>query len=562
MSVKTIVQNTLLYLEKHPLVKEYLRSIEVLLIDEGGMINSQMFSAMSQILAKLNDNWDVPFGGVLVIITGDPRQLPPITGKPIWISPKMFTDFRQLVLKEYVRAEDVELQRALRLYYDNPVMSSTVADEITEIVFNGIPAHNFHTSWDTLPPGCLFIISKKVGVRKAIRAMVSDRKAKLHSWNINNPNNRRLSFESIAKDTVEKTSVYWEKGDSGVTRHLNNTVLEDESLFMYETAVMRFTCNGTTGNGVQFSQGQMCVLTKIDFSVNADVPPVTVSIVPIGVNVVDGTNVPGNWISFIVSARNTEPIFMTNTSTRVRRFQYPFVCASACTVHKAIGRTCDSVAMKFSHLNTEEGIWDSRMLYVLISRVKQIEHIHFIGKRETVKRSFHDILILPSRWSDYISKTLSKLNVLNRPLELCDCITIRNYKSPTAVGFVYAIISSKYPNLLYIGETGDFARRLSEHNSSSGGTKITNDVQYQPWLPCILITGFGLSGPHSEENIRGRKLFEKMWHTRNGNMRGLCNSIQAIRFGEEVFELFKTVERVLARELKWVNYVTIHSIPV
>jgi hypothetical protein len=394
--------------------------------------------------------------------------------------------------------------------------------------------------------------------------MLAVKKAKIRQWNIDNPNNRQESFESIAKDTVEKTSVYWEKGDGGVTRFLNNTIMEEHSLFLYETAVMRFTYNGIAANGVQFSQGQMCVITKIDFS-NTDgngLPSIIVSIVPIGINVVDGSDIPDDWISLSVHPRQTEAMCMTNTSTRVRRFQYPLVCATACTVHKAIGRTCDSVAIKFSHLNTDEGIWDSRMLYVLISRVKRLSNIHFIGRREDVKRSFRDILMLPTKWSDYISKILAKLNVLDRPIQLRDSITVRNYKSPSAVGFVYGIISSTHPNRLYIGETKDFARRLTEHNSATGGTYITNDIQYQPWLPCILVTGFGSTGPDNELNIRGRKLFEKMWHRRIGDMRGLCDSRQAIRCGEEVFELFKTRMPRFASELKLVNYVTIHSIPV
>jgi hypothetical protein len=123
---------------------------------------------------------------------------------------------------------------------------------------------------------------------------------------------------------------------------------------------------------------------------------------------------------------------------------------------------------------------------------------------------------------------------------------------------VYGIISTKVPSLMYIGETGDFARRLVQHNSASGGSVMTNNAIYQPWVPCILISGFSSNGPDCPENIRLRKRLEQLWHRKvNGGPSQLCDSFDCVEKGSVVFDEFKaSLPLRVANDLKWINYVS------
>mgnify|MGYP003811758807 CR=1 FL=1 len=49
--------------------------------------------------------------------------------------------------------------------------------------------------------------------------------------------------------------------------------------------------------------------------------------------------------------------------------------------------------------------------------------------------------------------------------------------------YVYLLQSESFPKQRYIGSTGDFERRLREHNS--GRSKYT--ARFKPWKPILVI---------------------------------------------------------------------------
>lgn len=62
-------------------VREVLRAIDMLVIDEVSMVNPDLLDAIDTQLRTARGKRSIPFGGVQVIMFGDPYQLPPITPK-------------------------------------------------------------------------------------------------------------------------------------------------------------------------------------------------------------------------------------------------------------------------------------------------------------------------------------------------------------------------------------------------------------------------------------------------------------------------------------------------
>lgn len=72
---------------KHPISaqkKNVLKSIELLVIDEVSMLRADVLDAIDYRLRSIKRNYQVPFGGVQVLMIGDLYQLPPIVKNEEW----------------------------------------------------------------------------------------------------------------------------------------------------------------------------------------------------------------------------------------------------------------------------------------------------------------------------------------------------------------------------------------------------------------------------------------------------------------------------------------------
>ena len=82
---------------------EYIRSLDVLLIDELGQISAEVISAIDIIFRRIRNNSSF-FGGALVFGSMDSQQLRPIEGCPPLLSPQVTTCFDFFPLDHSVRA--------------------------------------------------------------------------------------------------------------------------------------------------------------------------------------------------------------------------------------------------------------------------------------------------------------------------------------------------------------------------------------------------------------------------------------------------------------------------
>ncbi len=65
--------------------RDRISELNVLIFDEFSMIKRKDFEAMSKLCQIIRDNKE-PFGGIKIIVSGDPFQLMPVGGQPIYIS--------------------------------------------------------------------------------------------------------------------------------------------------------------------------------------------------------------------------------------------------------------------------------------------------------------------------------------------------------------------------------------------------------------------------------------------------------------------------------------------
>jgi hypothetical protein len=61
--------------------------MRLLMLDELRTLNSKTLDYINRQLRLAKDAPDAPFGGVQVVAVGDPLQLGPVTGHPLWVLP-------------------------------------------------------------------------------------------------------------------------------------------------------------------------------------------------------------------------------------------------------------------------------------------------------------------------------------------------------------------------------------------------------------------------------------------------------------------------------------------
>lgn len=123
ISVKEVVQNFLKHHSKQAdVIRDYL---QFLFVDEVGMMTAAELDLLDDFLCELRGNKKGSFGGVKVILIGDPLQVPPVgrqAGRGFFFQSKVFcrkqSKFLVLYLKEIMRTQNVpfaDFQEASRL---------------------------------------------------------------------------------------------------------------------------------------------------------------------------------------------------------------------------------------------------------------------------------------------------------------------------------------------------------------------------------------------------------------------------------------------------------------
>ena len=130
--------------------KMLLLALEVLFVEEISLITAEQWAAMDVVLQELKES-KLPYGGILVIASGDQMQLPAIDGNVIFSSPLLLANFALFFLQHFVRMTDEEGQKVLHHMRKRPIDPEAI-EEILEILSSKCI---FKDNWDDLDDPCV-----------------------------------------------------------------------------------------------------------------------------------------------------------------------------------------------------------------------------------------------------------------------------------------------------------------------------------------------------------------------------------------------------------------------
>ncbi|WP_158867215.1 ATP-dependent DNA helicase [Leifsonia sp. AG29] len=313
-------------------LKKLLNSIDTLVIDEVSMVNADLMDAVDRSLRQARQRAGEPFGGVQVVLFGDPYQLAPVPGdqeerayfadtyRSMWFfDAKVWqeADLRLVELLQVHRQHESEFRFML-----NAVRHGQVTREIADRL-------------------------NTVGARPAPR----DGTITLATRNdIVNKINARALAELPGRALTAKAEV---SGDFG-----GRTYPADEVLELKVGAQVMFLRNDVgQGDGPRWVNGTIGTVTRIDTNVFVDVDG--------QVHEVE----PAIWEKFRYSyAPETKKL----TKDVVAEFtQFPLRLAWAVTIHKSQGKTYDAAIVDLGSRAFTPG-----QTYVALSRITSLDGLY------------------------------------------------------------------------------------------------------------------------------------------------------------------------------------------
>lgn len=311
-------------LAKRKPVRERLKKVEVLIVDEISMLSKDNLAGVDQILQHFKQNNEA-FGGIQVIFCGDFFQLPPVSRErkpsyeklafmsPCWVA----AELQICYLTEQFRAGDSDLINVL-----NEIRTGDFSDSSQDLLWEKLEASAEN------PPDDSII------------------KLYTHNADVDSVNAAALKALEADKEFFYATTT----GDKTLIESLRKSVLAPDDLALKVGANVMFVknnyemgyMNGTLGTVTGFSKdGWPMVTTFEDEEIEAK---------------------PAEWS--VVNEFN-QPV--------ASFAQVPLRLAWAITVHKSQGMTLDGAAMDLSRT------FEPGQGYVALSRVKSWSGLKLLG---------------------------------------------------------------------------------------------------------------------------------------------------------------------------------------
>ena len=130
---------------------------------------------------------------------------------------------------------------------------------------------------------------------------------------------------------------------------------------------------------------------------------------------------------------------------------------------------------------------------MLFSRVTKLGDITFIGDAETTVNAIESLLKQKSPWDEYIQRlteTSANREHVQLPAFQLSPFRARRIQLPsTANGYVFLLISTWQPPLIFADQSENLQQSLYDHNTGKGCAE-TALPQRQPWGVLHFATGF------------------------------------------------------------------------
>jgi len=295
-------------------VRERINAVEFLVIEEVSMISSNMLDAVDDVLCYVKGN-DAAFGGLKVILVGDPLQLPPVKGNFYFESDSYkLGEFKQIKLTENHRqGEDTDLAMHL-----NRLRVGEVPQDTFEYFMKRVDVEDPNPE---VKPVCLYSTNRMAD--RSNMAELKEIEGETHLYEANDTGNKfQVAF--LDKNCVAQAELILKEGA--------------QVMLLKNLDLKRKLCNGSVGTVVKCYKDS--VLVKF--------PHLSESVLI----TVDVWEVKENGL------------------TVAKREQVPLRLAWAITIHKSQGMTLDKVYCRMDKL------FAPGQGYVAISRVRSYEGLY------------------------------------------------------------------------------------------------------------------------------------------------------------------------------------------
>jgi ATP-dependent exoDNAse (exonuclease V) alpha subunit len=319
-------------IEQSAELRKLLNTIDTLVIDEVSMVNADLMDAIDRSLRQARQRTTEAFGGVQVVLFGDPYQLAPVPGdsderayfsdtyRSMWFFDARVwqeADLKIVELTEIHRQHEADFKAMLNAVRHGQV-TKDVADRLNETGARPVPED-----------GTITLATRNDTVNR-----------------INSQALKRLPGRALtAKAEIS--------GDFG-----GRTYPADEALELKVGAQVMFLRNdGGAGDGPRWVNGTIGTVTRIDSTVYVDVDG--------EIHEVE----PATWEKYRYSY---SPTTKKLTKDVVAEFtQFPLRLAWAVTIHKSQGKTYESAIVDLGARAFSPG-----QTYVALSRITSLDGLY------------------------------------------------------------------------------------------------------------------------------------------------------------------------------------------
>ena len=506
-NIHKVIDKAIRMLNRNPEKLQFIRTLDVLLIDEMGYMSAELLNILDTIFRCIRGK-SAFMGGVLVLGTMDPQQLQPIKAKPLLLSSLVPTCFKMVEMKHSIRAKDDCLLQQLIEISRKVSPTQEEVDYFKRIIIEGC---KHVTSWDD--PSITLDMVRIVSTREAMSKAEEEYFLNLQQQGIG-----VVSRVAETVQTVVSSHGNWKKAEPTTSYLLDKLVNEVEELKLHKNMVVEMTYNKQN----VWCHSQMAII--VDLPTQSDLDswsPFVVYLAPVGTK-----KLPEGDITKTLLQQHGWKAVKVGTAPEIehrlkrgisaKRKQYGIRPRIAITIHRAMGGDFGSVVSCVGDGNDKYRLWEKEQVEVLISRTHRLSDLTFVGASPEV--TANHLLQLLFKQSPYALYMRHVVNFMTKqdstevlhPLRYLP-YNLRNTVIPMQpLGFVYLLMSLQDHNTTYIGETKNLAKRLTQHNKGYGAI-VTEKEKLRPWCIIAFVTGF----PNSER--QNRRSLEKCWQTRRMN---------------------------------------------
>ena len=330
-------------------IQPILKQSNVLILDEISMLGATTFTVIDAV-CRIALNKDKPFGGMKIIIVGDPYQLPPVKDEMFVISPSYYAaDFQILNLTKNYRATDDTWNEMLKKFRIGPF------DEDTDELFPEVKKFLIEAMNREAPED----ITRLVATNKEAEA--------INNKKLNSLPEQKVTYKYSYKDKYDIL------GTKGLKDFFKNRLVKqsiDLKIGAYVMIVVNdvkenMYVNGTCGHVEALLEKHVVIVTddgnRIELPVNyAFVTEKAIDNPGIG-------QLYTNEVGQEVIDDREKIIAQANV------YALPLIHAWAITVHKSQGQTLDR-----ARIDLRRGFADGQA-YVALSRVRSAEGVYLDG---------------------------------------------------------------------------------------------------------------------------------------------------------------------------------------